>query len=90
MSYIYMFNFLISVVPMGFITTWVYVKNNRSMLVSILFHLFGNFMQEKVAMTADTKCFETIFVTIAAAIIVLSNRDMFFEKRHIGNILESK
>lgn len=47
-------------------------------------------MQEKVAMTQDTKCFETIFVTIAAAIIVLSNRDMFFEKRHIGNILESK
>lgn len=90
MSYIYMFNFLISVVPMGFITTWVYVKNNRSMLASILFHLFVNFMQEKVAMTADTKCFETIFVTIAAAIIVLSNRDMFFEKRHIGNILESK
>lgn len=47
-------------------------------------------MQEKVAMTADTKCFEIIFVTIAATIIVLSNRDMFFEKRHIGNILESK
>ena len=88
MNNIYMFNFLISVIPMGFITTWVYVKNNRSMLASILFHLFMNFIQEKIAMTQDTKCFETIFVTIAAIIIVLTNRDMFFEKRHIGHILE--
>ena len=88
MNYIYMFNFLISVAPMGFITTWIYVKNNRSMLASILFHLFVNFMQEKIAMTPDTKCFETIFVTIAAVIIVLTNQDMFFEKRHIGHILE--
>ncbi len=85
---LYMLNFLISVVPLGFVTTWVYVKNNRSMLSSIIFHLFVNFMQEKIAMTQTTKCVETIVVTIAAAIIVLTNRDMFFEKRHIGHILE--
>lgn len=85
---LYMFNFLISVAPMGFITTWVYVKNGRSMLSSIIFHLFINFMQEKIAMTQTTKCVETIFVFIAATIIVLTNRDMFFEKRHVGHILE--
>lgn len=88
MSNLYMINFFISVAPMGFVTTWVYVKNGRSMLASILFHLFVNFMQEKIAMTQTTKCFETIFVTVAAIIIVLTNRDMFFEKRHIGRILE--
>ena len=88
MSNLYMFNFFISVVPMGFITTWVYVKNGRSMLASILFHLFVNTIQEKIAMTQTTKCIETLFVTVAAVIIVLANRDMFFEKRHIGHILE--
>ena len=88
MSNWYMINFFISVIPMGFVTTWVYVKNGRSMLASILFHLFVNFIQEKVAMTQNTKCIETLFVTIAALIIVLTNRDMFFEKRHIGHILE--
>lgn len=88
MSYLYMFNFFISVVPMGFVTTWVYVKNGRSMLASILFHLFVNFIQEKIAMTQDTKCFETLFVVIAAVIIVLTNKDMFFEKRHVGHLLE--
>ena len=88
MNILYMVNFLVSVAPMGFITTWVYVKNGRSMLSSIIFHLFINFMQEKIAMTQTTKCVETIAVVVAATIIVLTNKDMFFEKRHIGHILE--
>ena len=83
----YVFNFLISVVPMGFLTTWVYVKNNRSMLACIIFHLFVNTMQEKIAMTPQTKCVETIVVTLAAVLVVMTNREMFFEKEHIGNLL---
>jgi hypothetical protein len=47
----YMLNFLISISPLGFLTTWVYVKNNRSMLACIIFHLLANTMQEKIAMT---------------------------------------
>ena len=90
MSVLFMMNFFISVIPMGFVTTWVYVKNGRSMLASILFHLFVNFMQEKIAMTQVTKCIETVFVVVAAAIIVLTNKDMFFEKRHVGRILEDR
>ena len=84
---IYVLNFLISVVPMGFLTTWVYVKNNRSMLACIIFHLFVNTMQEKIAMTPQTKCVETIVVTLAAVLAVATNREMFFEKEHIGNLL---
>ena len=84
---IYVLNFLISVVPMGFLTTWVYVKNNRSMLACIMFHLFVNTMQEKIAMTPQTKCVETIVVTLAAVLAVATNREMFFEKEHIGNLL---
>ncbi len=82
----YMLNFLVSVAPMGFITTWVYVKNGRSMLASIIFHLFVNFMQERIAMTPITKCVETIVVVAAATVVVLTNRDMFFEKLHIGKL----
>lgn len=83
----YVLNFLISVCPMGFLTTWVYVKNNRSMLACIIFHLFVNTMQEKIAMTPQTKCVETIIVTLAAVLVVATNKKMFFEKEHIGNIL---
>lgn len=84
----YVLNFLISVNPLGFLTTWVYVKNNRSMLACIIFHLFVNTMQEKIAMTPQTKCVETMVVLLAAVVVVLTNKKMFFEKEHIGNLLE--
>lgn len=84
----YMLNFFISVVPFGFLTTWVYVKNGRSMLASILFHLVVNFTQERVAMTPETKCVETAVVVVAAVIVVLRNKEMFFETGHVGRILE--
>lgn len=87
---LYMLNFLISVVPLGYLTTWVYVKNNRSMLACIIFHLFVNTMQEKIAMTPQTKCVETLIVTVTAIVIVLTNKEMFFEKEHIGNLLTYK
>lgn len=83
----YILNFLIGVIPMNFLTTWVYVKNNRSMLACIILHLFVNTMQEKIAMTPQTKCLETIVIAGAAVLIVLTNTELFFEKKHIGNLL---
>ena len=85
---LYVINFFVSAVPMGFIITWVYLASDRSILACMVFHLFVNFMQEKIAMTPETKCVETIVVTIAAAIIVLKEMDMFFETRHVGKLPE--
>lgn len=90
MGILYVINFLISVVPLGFIQTWVYVKNNRSMLATIIFHLFVNIMQEKINMTPETKCIETIFLFIVAIMIVATNKEMFFETKHVGNLLEKQ
>ncbi|MBS7009745.1 CPBP family intramembrane glutamic endopeptidase [Anaerostipes sp.] len=86
----YALNFFISVIPLGFLTTWVYVKNNRSMMASIFFHIVVNFFQEKIAMTPQTKCVETFVITLAAAGIVLANKEMFFETDHVGRLLEAK
>ena len=90
MGIMYVINFLFSVIPLDFLQTWVYVKNNRSMLATIIFHLFINIMQEKINMTPETKCIQTIFVVIAAIIIVVINKEMFFETQHVGNLLEEK
>ena len=90
MGIMYVINFLLSVIPLDFLQTWVYVKNNRSMLATIIFHLFINIMQEKINMTPETKCIQTIFVVIAAIIIVVINKEMFFETKHVGNLLEEK
>ena len=87
---LYVVNFFINGIPLGFIITWVYLVSDRSILACMVFHLVVNFMQEKIAMTQETKCVETIVVIIAAAIIVLMNKDMFFETRHVGKLLETR
>ena len=84
---LYAINFFVSAVPMGFVITWVYLVSDRSILACMIFHFFVNFMQEKIAMTPETKCVETIVITLAAAIIVLLKKDMFFESDHVGRLL---
>ena len=85
---LFVINFFVSAIPMGFIITWVYLASDRSILACIIFHLFVNFMQEKIAMTPETKCVETIVVFIDAAIIVLIKKHIFLETRNVGRILE--
>lgn len=80
-------NFFISIMPLGFIMTWVYVKNERSIFACMIFHFFVNFLQEKIAMTQTTKCVETFVLFIVAGIIVYLNKELFFETRHIGRLL---
>ena len=86
---LYVINFFISGIPLGFIITWVYLASDRSILACMIFHLFVNFMQEKIAMTPETKCVETVVVTAAAAIIVVANKEMFFGTGHVGKLLET-
>ncbi len=87
---LYVVNFFISGIPLGFIITWVYLASDRSILACMIYHLVVNFLQEKIAMTPETKCVETIVVTLVAVIIVIMNKDMFFETRHVGRLLESR
>ena len=42
--------------------------------------------KERVAMTPEAKCAETLVVVAAAAIVVSVNRDMFFETQHVGRL----
>ena len=85
---LYVINFFVSGIPMGFVITWVYLVSDRSILACMIFHLFVNFMQEKIAMTPETKCVETIVITLVTVIIVVVKKDMFFETRHVGRLLE--
>ena len=85
---LYVINFFVSGIPMGFVITWVYLESDRSILACMIFHFFVNFMQEKIALTPETKCLETIVITAVAVIIVLAKKDMFFETRHVGRLLE--
>ncbi|MCR4807103.1 MAG: CPBP family intramembrane metalloprotease [Lachnospiraceae bacterium] len=87
---LYVINFFISGIPMGYIITWVYLVSDRSILACMIFHMVVNLLQEKIAMTPETKCVETIVVIIATVIIVWAKKDMFFETRHVGKLLETR
>jgi len=83
----YMVNFFVSILPLSFLFTWVYVKNNRSILACMLFHLTVNLLQERIAMTDTTKCVQTFVLFAAAGVIVLLNKDLYFSTRHVGRLL---
>ena len=85
---LYVINFFVSGIPMGFVITWVYLESDRSILACMIFHFFVNFLQEKIALTPETKCLETIVITVVAILIVMAKKDMFFETRHVGRLLE--
>ena len=87
---LYVINFFVSGIPMGFVITWVYLVSDRSILACMVFHFFVNFLQEKVAMTPETKCVETIVITAVTAVIVALKKDMFFETDHVGKLLSSQ
>ena len=63
-------------------------ESDRSVLACMIFHLFVNFMQEKIAMTQETKIVETVVITIVTVIIVAVKKDMFFETHHVGRLPE--
>ena len=87
---LFVINFFVSAIPMGFIITWVYLASDRSILACMIYHMFVNFMQERIAMTPETKCVETVVVTAVAAFIVITNKEMFFETKHVGRLLETR
>lgn len=81
-------NFFVGVPPMAVLFSWVYIKNERSILACIIFHFFVNFLQELIAMTQVTKCIETFVIYAVAALLVYLSKDMFLSTRHVGRLLE--
>ena len=80
---LYAVNFFVSIIPMGVIISWLYIKNRKSVLAVILIHIIINFSQEALQMTQFAKCIETAVVTVVAAIIFISDKEMFFSKEHL-------
>lgn len=80
----YALNFFVSIIPMGFILSWICIKNKKSILVAILFHFIINLSQEILNISQLTKCIETVILFVVAAIIVTVDRKMFFSTAHIS------
>ncbi|MDI9394953.1 MAG: MmRce1 family CPBP family CAAX prenyl protease [Euryarchaeota archaeon] len=82
---LYAVNFFVSIIPMGVIISWLYVKNGKSVLAVILIHIIINSSQEALQMTQFAKCIETLVVTAVAAIIFISDKEIFFSKEQLSS-----
>lgn len=79
----YAINFFASMLPMGVVISWIWMKNNKSILAAILFHLIVNLTNEMFNITQTTKSIETAVVAVFAVLIIWFDRDLFFSKAHL-------
>jgi len=77
---IFAINFMVSIIPMAFIISWICKKNSGSIMAAVLFHFIINLSQEALMITQVTKCIETVILLIIAAVIVSLNKSLFFNK----------
>ena len=77
---VFAINFMVSIIPMAFIISWICKKNSGSIMAAILFHFIINLSQEALMITQITKCIETVVLIIIAGVIVSLNKNMFFDK----------
>ncbi len=74
----YAINFIISIIPLAFVISWICKKNSSSIPAAILLHFGINISQEMFMITPETKCIQTFVLIIFASIIVWMNKEMFF------------
>ena len=78
---IYALNFFISVIPLTFITNWLYFKNNRSIIVAIIFHVVVVMSSEIFMVTNQTKCLVTVIISLFTIDLLIRDKDFFFGDR---------
>jgi len=76
----YGINFLVSILPLAFIISWICKSNRGSITAAVILHFFINLSQEALQITQTTKCIETGIMTLFAAAIVLMNKSLFYDK----------
>jgi len=86
-SWMYTANFFVSVVAMAFIINWLYERNNRSIIACFLFHLSANVAMSFIPAEQFTKIIVSVLLLLIAAVIVIRDRDLYFEKKARGREL---
>ncbi|HEX3001041.1 MAG TPA: CPBP family intramembrane glutamic endopeptidase [Methanoregula sp.] len=81
---LYTVNFFVTVVATAFIVSWLYYRNNRSIIACILFHLSANISMSFIPAEPETKCIVTVLLIVIIVIIVLADRKFWFDEKWPG------
>lgn len=71
---------------LAFLITWLYYRNNRSVIACLLFHLPADLALAIIPAEQFTKCIVTGVLILIAAVIVLADRKLFFEETYPGPV----
>lgn len=77
MNPLFALNFFLSVIPVAFISNWLWYKNKGNILTAALFHAACNF-QGLFQLRQATECIETILLLVVVIILVWLDRRTFF------------
>lgn len=77
---IYLINFFVSIIPAAFIMNWIFYRNCRSILLIVFAHALLNGLSVFFKTEQLTKCIFTVLLFIVATVVVIEDKDFFFEK----------
>ena len=80
-GWIYGVNFIVSVIPFALLMNWLYYKSGRNIVLTIIFHITAGFFNEIFSTHPDSKIIQTILLLILATIIVMNDKEFFFERK---------
>ncbi len=83
---LYALNFFVSIVPATILLNWVYYTNNRNIIAVIIFHFNLNLFSVLCKTEQFTKCILTMLLCIISLIVILYNKELFFNKQFGANL----
>lgn len=75
---VYVINFFVAIFPAAVLTNWMYYKNNRSIMIAVLFHFSVNLFSGLFQTEQFTKCIVTILLSGISIAIIFKDKDFFF------------
>ncbi|MCG6191135.1 CPBP family intramembrane glutamic endopeptidase [Maribellus maritimus] len=83
-GWLYSLNFILSLFVFVILMNWLYLKTNRNILITILFHLSANISNELFATHPDSKVIQTGILLIVSIVVLFKERKMFFGKEFLA------
>lgn len=77
--------YFISYFPVTILMNWIYVKNNRSIIIVILFHAIMNISYGFFPIQPFTKIILMVLLLLTAGIILIKDKRYFFSKPQVFN-----
>lgn len=71
--------YFMSLFPITILINWLYIKNNRSIIVGILFHSIMNLSYGLFPIQLITKVIFMFLLLIVAGMVVITNKELFFK-----------